>query len=351
MAKLDKNEVDDDLDEDKKPQKGEDEGKDALKEASKAEGDDVDDEPAEKSALELAAEAEEGAEAAELGTQDDAEAEKRRQAKRAERKARKLAARERQETQKRENEALRRRVEQLEQGQQHIHKRTTGHEVAQLDRAMQEVAATYKQAKAKRKEAMDKGDADGFEAADEVIQQCNVGYQRLKDVKARLQQQAERTGQVPNQTAIRLGQEWLAKRSWYQPDGDGEDTLVARVIDNKLAEEGTYDPGSPEYWAELDRRLEKRLPHRYKQKANQDEDDTVDDDDDVQERKPKRPGGPPTGGNGRDTGHGGGGRQDLLSAERVKAIKDAGKWDDPKARKKAIDNYQAYDRRMAAEGR
>jgi hypothetical protein len=33
-----------------------------------------------------------------------------------------------------------------------------------------------------------------------------------------------------------------------------------------------------------------------------------------------------------------------LSRERVQAIKDAGKWDDPIARSKAIKAYAAYDK-------
>lgn len=359
MAKNLENEVDDDLDEDKKPKNGEGDDEDALKKASKAEGDheddDKDEDADEKSPLEKAAEAEEQAEAVGKQELSPEELEKRRERKRAERKARKQAARERQEAQQRENAELKRRLKALEDGQQHIHRRTTGHEIGQLDRAMEEIKSTYHQAKAKRKAAMEAGDAEGFENADEVIRKCELGYARLGDVKKRLQAQAQNQGRTSNPSAAKLGAAWLEKNSWYQVDGDGEDTEIARVIDERLANEGVYDPGTPEYWAELDRRLAKRLPHRYKKAAADDQDDDDDDQDEEaiqvrqHERRPNR-GGPPTGGNGRDTGTGGGGgRQEMISAKRVQALKDAGMWDDPKKRAKMIKKYQEQDRLMAAE--
>lgn len=355
MAKNIENEVDDDLDDDEKPEVGkstEKDGKDGLKEASKAEGDDPDDEKPAKSALEQAVEHEEEAQQADEAGPEAAELEKRREKKRAERKARKVAAREFKEAQARENQALKRRVEQLEQGQQHIHKRTTGHEIGQLDRAIGEVGQQYSAFKAKRKAAMEAGDAAAFEEADEGMQKCLIGHQRLANVKQRLTQAAQQTGRQENPSARRLGTEWLAKRSWYQPDGDGEDTLVARVIDEKLADEGTYDPGTPEYWAELDRRLARRLPHRYGKQQAADQDLIDDDGDDNVDDDPKpknNRGGPPTGGSGRDAGSNR--RTDNLSAARVQALKDAGHWDDPKQRAKMIKKYENYDRLTAAQGR
>jgi hypothetical protein len=50
------------------------------------------------------------------------------------------------------------------------------------------------------------------------------------------------------------------------------------------------------------------------------------------------------GGAGGASGASTGGRQTQLSAARVQAIKDVGKWDDVVLRNKAIKAYQDYDK-------
>ena len=100
---------------------------------------------------------------------------------------------------------------------------------------------------------------------------------------------------------------------------------IAKVIDQDLAAEG-WDPADPEYWDELDNRLSARLPHRYAAKTG---------------TTPKRPG--PTA-SSRTANPSGKANTITLSPDRVRAIKEAGAWDDPVKRNKMIKAYAAYDK-------
>jgi hypothetical protein len=102
---------------------------------------------------------------------------------------------------------------------------------------------------------------------------------------------------------------------------------VALTIDQALAEEG-WDPKSPDYWDELDNRLQRYLPHRYTDNAGEK----------PAQRRPRNV----VTGSGREnvTSSGSGGRnQFTLSPEQVRAMKDAGMWDDPEKRAKMIRRY------------
>jgi hypothetical protein len=117
----------------------------------------------------------------------------------------------------------------------------------------------------------------------------------------------------------------MERNKWYDPVGDDEDSQIAQIVDKKMAAEG-WAPSDPDYWEELDNRLYKRLPHRY----NEREDET---------HVTKRPRSVVTG-SGRENAASSGGRNTFtLSPDQVKAIKDAGWWDDPEKKAKMIRRY------------
>ena len=101
---------------------------------------------------------------------------------------------------------------------------------------------------------------------------------------------------------------------------------MAKQIDEALTSEG-WDPTSQDYWEELDNRLQRYLPHRY----NQSEDETP--------SRRSRPRNIVTG-SGRESSPAAGGRNTFtLSPEQVRAMKEAGFWDDPQKRAKMIKRY------------
>ena len=87
-----------------------------------------------------------------------------------------------------------------------------------------------------------------------------------------------------------------------------------------------WNPATSDYWDEMDNRLRRYLPHRY---------------NDVHEesssrRKPRSP----VTSSGRENASSAGGRQSFeLTTEQVRAMKDAGFWDDPKKRLSMIKRY------------
>ena len=93
-----------------------------------------------------------------------------------------------------------------------------------------------------------------------------------------------------------------------------------------MAEEG-WNPKTPQYWEELDNRLQKYLPHRYTGGA----------DERPVQRRPRNF----VTGSGRESASSSslGKNQFALTRDQVQAMKDAGMWDDPERRAKMIRRY------------
>jgi hypothetical protein len=129
-------------------------------------------------------------------------------------------------------------------------------------------------------------------------------------------------------------QAFMAANSWYNPNGNDEDSRLVTELDEAVSKE--YIPTSDAYWNELQRRVKKNLPHKFGRAPRQ-EDDTQDDVQDTRQRK-----GPPTGGSSRSNSSTA--TQIKLSPERIAAMKEAGYWDDPKLHAKMVKKYSEYDR-------
>ena len=127
-----------------------------------------------------------------------------------------------------------------------------------------------------------------------------------------------------NPDAVRLAHRWIDKNPWFDQNGDDEDSQIVRVIDQKMIKEG-WNPSDPDFWEELDSRLQKRLPEKYNQRS---------------ESNRSRPRSVVTG-TGRETGRASGGNSFVLDPEQVRAMKDAGLWDDPEKRARMIKRYAA----------
>jgi hypothetical protein len=123
----------------------------------------------------------------------------------------------------------------------------------------------------------------------------------------------------------------MKDKTWYDPSGKDMDSRIAFQLDQSLAQEGR-DPRTKEYWEELDNRLQKYLPHRITNSTTS----TYTEQHDVTKRRP------PTSGSSQGSPQRQG--EYRLSPERIRAIKEAGRWDDPDQRKKMIKSYMEYDR-------
>jgi len=118
----------------------------------------------------------------------------------------------------------------------------------------------------------------------------------------------------------------MSNNSWYDPQGKDPDSKVALAIDQAMGEEG-WNPKTAEYWEELDNRLQKYLPHRYTGET---------DEKPIRNSRPRSA----VTGSGRESASSSGGKNTFtLSPDQVRAMKDAGMWDDPDKRAKMIRRY------------
>ncbi len=180
-------------------------------------------------------------------------------------------------------------------------------------------------AQQKMQEATDNSDGAAFTKAQELWYDSRRKLEAMRDYKERATRASSQETAPANPRLVKLANSWMERNPWYDPDSGDEDTQIAKIIDNKLVAEG-WDPASPDYWEELDNRLQKRLPHRYTQSH----------DEPSRRSKPRSI----VTGSGREgSSSRGSGSSFVLSPEQVRAMKDAGFWDDPQKRAKMIKRY------------
>lgn len=247
-----------------------------------------------------------------------------RAAKRAKRKAKREYIKKANEEKDQRLVMLARQNQELQERLAAVERKTHSADLARIDKAMEDKELRLQYARMKMSEATQAGDGDAMAKAQEMWYETRREIEALKAVK---EQATRSTGQSPaqvNPSVKRHADNWMSRNSWYDPDGADEDSQIASVIDQRLVKEG-WDPGSEEYWMELDRRLSKRLPHHYT--------------NDYEERPSRKPRSVVTS-SGRESANSGGSRNTFtLTPEQVRAMKDAGLWDNPETRNRMIKRY------------
>jgi hypothetical protein len=187
-------------------------------------------------------------------------------------------------------------------------------------------------ARMKLAEATGSGDGENAVKAQELLYEAREQLQNLARLKkdAGKPQQAAAPSIDPG--VQRHASTWIERNSWYKPDLSDQDSKIAKQIDESLVKEG-WNPGTGDYWDELDNRLQKYLPHHY---------NGASDKRDTDRRTPRNT----VGSSGREASaaYGGTNRTFTLSAEQVRAMKDAGMWDNPEKRAKMVKRYAAESR-------
>lgn len=225
----------------------------------------------------------------------------------------------------RENEELRNRLSRVEQ-------KTQAYDVGRIDKAMEDQQVRMEYARMKLAEATGSGDGEAAVKAQELLYEAREQLQQLN----RLKKEADRPAQAPtpsiDPSVQRHASTWIERNSWYKPDLSDTDSKIAKQIDETLVKEG-WNPGSGDYWDELDNRLQKYLPHHYNGASN---------GRDTDRRTPRNT----VGSSGREASaaYGGTNRTFTLTAEQVRAMKDAGMWDNPEKRAKMAKRYAAEAR-------
>lgn len=274
------------------------------------------------------------------GGRIDPDQEAIRAAKRDKRRARKEYHRKVEAEKNIELQLLRQQNQQLTERLSVVERKTHGSELAQLNKAIEDQKTRIAFAKAKMKEATETGNGELLASAQEMWFEARKNAEAFEDLKKRLvAPQKEQTITPPDPIIQRFANEWMSANTWYDPNGKDQDSVIAMTIDRRLADEG-WKPDTREYWKEFDRRLRNYLPHRYT--------DDIDDEPVEPVRKPRAI----VTGSGRENAvsSGGKGNTFTLNPEQVRAMKDAGMWDDPQKRNRMIQRYAQEARKGAKNG-
>lgn len=229
----------------------------------------------------------------------------------------------------RENEEFKRRLSQLERN-------TKAEHVTRLEKGMEDAQVRLEYAKMKLSEATSNNDGNAMVEAQTLWQAAQEEVRNLAMLKRDAEEEMRRPQQqvnMPDPSVQKLAAQWMRKNNWYNPSAQDPDSRVAKKVDELMVTQG-WNPSDPDYWDELDSRLQKELPHRYNDG----------NDNDVRSvRRPRNVVG--SAGREASAAYGGSNRsQFVLSPDRVKAMKEAGAWDNPERKARMIKGFIEFDR-------
>jgi hypothetical protein len=225
---------------------------------------------------------------------------------------------------------LERQNQELIQRLSVVERKTHSADLARIDKAIEDSELRINYAKMKLSEAAESRDGNAMAKAQEMWMEARQQAESLRNLKKNATQPRQESS-IPDPRLQRNAAAWMERNSWFNPDGKDLDSKVAKQVDEQLTSEG-WDPNSSEYWEELDNRLQRYVSHRYNGKT---------DETPNQRSKPR---GIVTG-SGRESASRAGGKNTFtLSPEQVRAMKDAGFWDDSEKRNKMIKRYASEAR-------
>jgi hypothetical protein len=227
----------------------------------------------------------------------------------------------------RENEEFKRRLASLERN-------TKEQSLVRIDKNIEDAQVRLEYAKMKMMEATSNNDGEGMVEAQTLWQSAQEDVRKLQNHRSHAEREIKAPTQdfLPDPAVQRGAADWMRRNSWYRPDASDTDSKVAKKIDELMVTQG-WDPADTDYWDELDSRLQKELPHRY----------NGHNDDNPVVRKPRNV----VGSSGREASAAYGGtnrNQFVLSPERVKAMKEAGAWENPERKRRMIEQFIKFDR-------
>lgn len=249
-----------------------------------------------------------------------------REAKRARRKAKRELVKKTNQEKDHRLAMLQKQNQDLMERLSAVERKTHSADIARIDKAIEDQELRLKYARMKIAEATSAGDGEAVAKAQEMWYESRQQLETLKNFKQTAATPRQQNN-IPDPRLQQNAAEWMDRNKWYKPDAKDLDSKIAKQVDEALMSEG-WDPTSEEYWEELDNRLQQYLPHRYNRRA-----------DENSSSSRSRPRSMVTS-SGRESPASAGGRNTFtLSAEQVRAMKDAGFWDDPEKRARMIKRY------------
>ena len=164
-----------------------------------------------------------------------------------------------------ENQQMKARLQQLDQGY----------------RAEYEgrVVSQEQQAKRALTEAHEAGDYERVAEAQSALSQVAIEKERIRlqtakaqrdaqqreqQAQQQQQQQQYQQQQPQRQAADPKLEKWLSKNDWFEKDNVMN--AAATAIHKQIVNDEGFDPSTDEYYAEIDRRIRKEMPHKFQAK-------------------------------------------------------------------------------------
>lgn len=269
----------------------------------------------------------------------DPEREAIREARREERKLKKTLHREKARESSSLINALKKQNEMLAERVAIMEKKTSGAELARVDKAIEDAGVQVEYAKMKLQEAVSQSDGESAIQAQEMLYDARQRMEALSNIKRQATQQSSQPRQniqVPDPMVQRMVSDWMEENPWYDPRGENEESQITQVIDKQLTKEG-FDPTSQDYWDELTYRVKKRLPEVSNKSYN---------GENVRSQRPRSV----VTSSGRESNSTPRGNEFILSPERVSALKEAGVWNNPEQKMKMINRFREWDKQNKVRG-
>jgi hypothetical protein len=172
----------------------------------------------------------------------------------------------------RDKEEAQRLAEQLYQENQRLQQRVKGLDTGYLSEYGTRLEAQAIAAKDAFKKAYESGDPDALASAQEQMSKIAIDQERFRIAKQRSEaqpQSAERAetpapqAQRPQEVKVdKKAQTWAEKNEWF--GSDKMLTAAAMALHSTLVEDEGFDPTSDEYYSEIDSRIRREFPHKFK---------------------------------------------------------------------------------------
>ena len=236
-------------------------------------------------------------------------------------------------------DSLIRRNLELEGRVNQVEKRSVTSEVFHVDNQLAKAQDDLNEIKRFIAEAAEANDGARLVKGQDALYEARKHVDNLSAMKQQiLKANTNPQGKLPDPRVVQQGQAWMARHPWYNHANPDEDSAVVQAIDRSMAKQG-FDPSTPEYWSELDRRVAARVPHRFSRDNN-----SVASQNNISDNAQKRKLGNPTAGGSRNMGNQVG-KNFSLSAERVEAMKGLGYEPGTPEWKKLAKVYAEYDKK------
>lgn len=223
---------------------------------------------------------------------------------------------------------LQRQNEELMQRLAAVERKTHSSDLARLDKAIEDEEMRLQYAMTKIKQATEVNDGESMIRAQDMLYESRKKLEGMKNIKQKIAETSVNQNSTIDPKMRKYANLWMDQNPWYDPQGDDEDSAIAKMIDERLIKEG-WNPSTEDYWDELNERLQKRLPHLYNRGKRE-----------SPERRPRSF----VTSSERETGGASGRNTFTLTPEQVRAMKDAGMWEDPEKRNKMIKRYAEQTR-------